>query len=44
MADYSKDPKPHAAKQAWLLVRDSAGAKTYTRYQEAIQAIIKQLK
>lgn len=39
--DYSHDPakKPHTAKKAWELVRDSAGDKTYKRYQDKIQEI-----
>ncbi len=39
--DYSHDPakKPHTAKEAWGLVRDSEGEKTYERYQEKITEI-----
>jgi hypothetical protein len=39
--DYSHDsePKVHTAKEAWELVRDTAGAKTYARYQQRIAEI-----
>ncbi len=39
--DYSHDPeaKIHTAKEAWDLVRNSAGEKTYERYQERILEI-----
>ena len=39
--DYSHDnsPKLHAAKEAWMLVRNTAGAKTYQRYKERIEEI-----
>ena len=40
--DYSHDdaPKIHSLKEAWMLVRKSAGAKTYQRYQERISEIL----
>lgn len=43
--DYSHDSqeKPHSAKEAWFLVRDTAGDKTYARYKEKIQQITGQL-
>ncbi len=39
--DYShdKDRKVHSAKEAWELVRDSAGEKTYQRYKDKIEEI-----
>ena len=43
--DYSHDTEemPHTAKEAWFLVRDTAGAKTYERYKEKIQQIMTQI-
>ncbi|MDX2346987.1 MAG: SAP domain-containing protein [Legionella sp.] len=43
LIDYSQDktPKIHSAKEAWLLVRDSAGEKTYQRYHAKIDEIKK---
>ena len=42
LIDYSnaRAPKIHAATAAWMLVRNSAGAKTYQRYQERIYEIL----
>ena len=44
--DYANDKgrlKPHSHREAWILVRDSAGEKTYARYQDEITKIVKQL-
>lgn len=40
--DYTDDPdqKPHTAIEAWQLVRNSAGDKTYKRYMEEIEKIM----
>ncbi len=39
--DYNQDlaSKPHTSREAWALVRDSAGEKTYARYRERIEEI-----
>ena len=39
--DYSHDlsHKVHAAKEAWILIRESPGEKTYQRYKRKIEAI-----
>jgi len=39
--DYSHDnsSKVHTAKEAWMLVRNTAGAKTYQRYKDRIEEI-----
>lgn len=39
--DYSHDPAPklHTMNEAWMLVRNSAGAKTYQRYKDRIEEI-----
>jgi hypothetical protein len=42
LIDYSHDhgPKAHSSKEAWRLVRDFAGDKTYARYKEEIRKIM----
>lgn len=44
--DFSRDlaPKSHQVSEAWALVRDTAGPKTYQHYKEKINEIIKKIQ
>lgn len=44
-SDYSQEPaaQPHTRQEAWELVRDTAGDKTFARYKLQIQEIIQKI-